>query len=501
MSTITLTIDSVTTAGGDKKSPSEWSAIWDVDGSQLGEPTSLPGQAVAGIRDFVRQFESTFGRTNHQGLGVRPMFPVGVLDDLGQRLLETTSDEQQRLALLQAGVAGSQLTIRSQDADALNLPWELLPLGEDASAICCQKDWAIWRAPADGGEFPTAASPAGPLRILFMASAPVDQVALDYDREEDALLSCVATLPGARAYIAEMGSLEELAILLKQVRPQIVHLSGHGKVHDGVGTFAFEDERGHTDSKSAADLVKPLTDSGVQCVFLNACETAQADVAGFCQSLVAAGLPLAIGWSAPVADDLATLFAETFYREILSGEPVPAAMALARLKIQQEGHHTTPAAGDVQDATYILPQLYCAATGEAPPIDVLYDRSLPEEDYRGPETRYEQLPHGVIGLRQGFIGRRREQQALIPAMREGEMTVAVLTGIGGQGKSTLCTRIANRLENAGFRIVAAKAELEGKQDTPQACGARVVQTLLNDLRLALLASGPPIESRRDWYSE
>lgn len=328
-----------------------------------------------------------------------------------------------------------------------------------------------------------------------MAASPRDQKPLDYEREEDAILSVVTPLAGARIFVGEMGSLAELTDLIRKMQPQIVHLSGHGKLLDsGIGTFCFEDERGQTDQKSAADLVPVLRQSGVQCVFLNGCETAQADVAGFCQSLVRAGLPLAVGWAAPVADDLATVFAETFYREIGAGEPVPAAMALARLKIQQEGYQ--PGSGsvaepDAQDATFVLPQLYCAA-----PVNLLFDRALPEEDYRGPETRYETLPHGVVGLRHGFIGRRREQQTLIPALRDGQITMVVLTGIGGQGKSTLCTRVANRLEVSGFQIVCARFKRQtthGVEESAAECGSRVVQVLLEDLRLAFLSGGDPAQ--------
>ena len=53
------------------------------------------------------------------------------------------------------------------------------------------------------------------------------------------------------------------------------------------------------------------TRRGVRCVFLNACQTSQAAVAGLCQSLVTAGLPLAVGWAASIADERATSFATT----------------------------------------------------------------------------------------------------------------------------------------------------------------------------------------------
>lgn len=475
-----------------------WQAVWTCDGAVIGDPVTLAESSVKSMQDFTMQFDRVFSRTTNDGFAVRPLLPAAALEDLGRRLLEVASGKQQ---VLNNTIADSttdevhQITIRSDQAEALNLPWELLPHGPNGAVIGCDRRWSVFRTGIDDSVDMRQPVPAGPLRILFMAAAPRDQKPLDYEKEEDAILSVVTTLQGARIFVGEMGSVEELTRLIEQVKPQVVHLSGHGKLQEnGIGTFCFEDERGRTNSKSAADLVPVLRKHGVQCVFLNACETAQADVAGFCQSLVQAGLPLAVGWAAPVADDMATIFAESFYRELLAGEPVPAAMALARLKIQQSGHRAaTTAEPEILDATFVLPQLYCAAAGDADPIERLFDEDLPEKDYRGPETRYETLPNGVVGLRHGFIGRRREQQTLIPALRDGDITVVVLTGIGGQGKSTLCTRIANRLEASNYKIVSVKFERQKRRDQPEEtaadCGVRVVQLLISELRLAFLAGG------------
>src|SRR5206468_3532717 len=102
--------------------------------------------------------------------------------------------------------------------------------------------------------------------------------------------------------------------------------------------------------------------ANVRCVFLSACQSSQAAAASLAQELVRAGLPLAIGWSASVADDRATAFAEVFYRQLLAGEPVPAALAHARLHIRRKGLYAKAHQGqDAQDATFVLPQLYCTA--------------------------------------------------------------------------------------------------------------------------------------------
>jgi hypothetical protein len=101
--------------------------------------------------------------------------------------------------------------------------------------------------------------------------------------------------------------------LVAESRPHVVHLSGHGRMKDGQGTFVFEDERGRTDSRTAGEIAaRVFRGSPIRCVFFNGCQTSQADAAGLCQSLVGAGVPLALGWSASVMDDRATDFTEEF---------------------------------------------------------------------------------------------------------------------------------------------------------------------------------------------
>ena len=242
---------------------------------------------------------------------------------------------------------------------------------------------------------------------------------------------------------------------------------------DGRGTFAFEDERGRTDSKDASRIdAEVLRNSSVRCVFLNGCRTSQADVAGLCQALVGAGVPMAIGWAASVADDRATEFAEVFYRRLVHGESVPAAVAHAREAIRRTGHYRQ---GQVQqqDATFALPHVYGAAQGDA-----LYDRAAPPASQASPRTEYFLLGDGIKGLSEGFIGRRRERQRLVPALRDGDTTFAVITGLGGAGKSTLATRAANRLQAAGFRIVPIRTPASlTPREAAQATLTRIIGAL------------------------
>jgi hypothetical protein len=91
-------------------------------------------------------------------------------------------------------------------------------------------------------------------------------------------------------------------------------------VLEGEGRFAFEEEGGMADLVSSAELRRFLAGSAVQCVFVSGCQSGKAPreaLAGVCQSLVGAEVPLAVGWAASIADDLATNSARTFYRTLV----------------------------------------------------------------------------------------------------------------------------------------------------------------------------------------
>lgn len=133
------------------------------------------------------------------------------------------------------------------------------------------------------------------------------------------------------------------------------------------------------------------------------------------------------------------------------------------------------------DATFALPQVYCSTDGAG-----LFDPSAPRHPHIGPRTEYDLLGDGIKGLKEGYVGRRREGQRLIPALRDGEITVAVLTGLGGAGKSTLATRAANRLRGAGFHIRPVRA-IAG--DDPTECARGTLAKLIGALDDSFVKEG------------
>jgi hypothetical protein len=154
-------------------------------------------------------------------------------------------------------------------------------------------------------------------------------------------------------------------------------------------------------------------------------------------------IPLAIGWAASVEDTVSTGFMAAFYRSLAAGESIDRALVDGRDAMR-------PAWEDWGDPSWALPVLY-AATDQAHVVDPdpAHPREVPPR--RGVVQRA--LPGMTEGHAASFVGRRREQQRLLPALRDGSIRVLVITGLGGSGKSTLATRIANKLEANGFGVI------------------------------------------------
>ena len=385
--------------------------------------------------------------------GKRPLADPVSLSNLGNQLKDTLLGPLWMDMESMFAAGDGTIHLSTKEAELLNLPWELLP-SSTSGFLVADGRWGIRRTTREALAPPALGQVALPLRILFAACAPIDQMGLDYEREEEAMLR-LATKLGNRVHlsIAEAATFDELRNLISELKPHMVHLSGHGIVQEGIGYFTFEDERGRSDSRDARSMAEQLfAGRGVRAVFVSGCQSAQAAAAGVCQTLTATGhVPVALGWGASVADGLATDFAGVFYHELAAGRSLDASVATARREMYANGQFTED--GSVHfDASFALPQLFAAdATND------FVNQSLPLERVHFAGVRYELLGDRIVGLREGFVGRRRLLQRLRPGLRDGDFHVLLLTGMGGAGKSTLATRLANRCLQEGYQLAALKA--------------------------------------------
>ena len=417
-----------------------------LDGKALTSNQSLSLPDSQAVREVSRSFSSLFEQ------GCRPEKDSDAQRALGKQLFDlwlATSWEK----IVAAVPVGSLrfLVIASDIPDILNLSWELL-LPPDSDFLGINPLFRIRRFPSSAKQMApfTGELRARPLRLLFMACAPTDQPTLDYEKEEEALFRAIYGQDVAFDS-CDQGTFEELKEKVSEFKPHIVHLTGHGAIRDGQGRFAFEKEDGTADLVPSEELRRFLAGSGVQCVFVSGCQSGKAPreaLAGICQSLVGAEVPLAVGWAASIADDLATNFARTFYKTLKDGQPVDRALLLAR----QEAWKACQERGD---PSWTLPVIY-AATNQTQ----IFDPNKPPEILNRQNMVLDALPGMKEGYAEYFVGRRREQQRLLPALRSGDLQVVIITGLGGSGKSTLATRLARKLETSGFILIPVPGSRE-----------------------------------------
>ena len=405
-----------------------------------GEPLTINQSLSLSDSSAVQEISRSFGSLFEQG-GCRPKNDASAQRTLGERLfslwLAPAWDKIQ-----EATPSGSirLLVIASEATEILNLPWELL-LPPEGEFLGIDPRFSVRRLPGSGkllAPFSGVLRPR-PLRLLFTACAPIDQAALDYEREEEALFRAVLGQDVAFDS-CDLGTFEELKEKVNEFRPHILHLTGHGAVVDGKGYFVFENEEGTADPVPADDLRHFLAGSGVQCVFVSGCQSGKAPreaLAGVCQALVGAEVPLAVGWAASIADDIATRFALRFYKTLKDGQTVDRALCLARQDAWKDCEGRS-------DPSWTLPVLY-SATNQGKIFDP--DKQRPVEL----PTRTPAINRALPGMKEGyaehFVGRRREQRQFLPALKSGEIDILILTGLGGSGKSTLATRLARKLES------------------------------------------------------
>ena len=175
-------------------------------------------------------------------------------------------------------------------------------------------------------------SNSGMRKILFVSANPRDTERLRLDqemreiqeglqraqrREQFQFHSRVATRP------------RDLRRGLLDVRPAIVHFSGHGAGDQGLG---FEDEIGNLqaiDGNALSNLFRLFSEQ-IECVVLNGCYSEiQAEA-------IQQVIPYVIGMSREIGDEAAISFSIGFYDALGAGENFESAYAIGRASIGLE---------------------------------------------------------------------------------------------------------------------------------------------------------------------
>jgi hypothetical protein len=197
--------------------------------------------------------------------------------------------------------------------------------------------------------------------VLFLASSPDDQPALRLDKETREIEKRVraSDYRDSIYFRPQMArQLQDLLDGLNEVRPTILHFSGHGS----ESALAFEDASGGTQALDN-DLLGRLLEAGaggVRLILFNSCDSAaQAEVA-------VQHVELAIGMDTAIDDEDAKVFAGQFYNSLGFGLSVAEAFRQAKVQVELAG-----GSGDAAS-------LFCAKDVD-PEVVVLVNPDAPEE--------------------------------------------------------------------------------------------------------------------------
>jgi hypothetical protein len=354
-----------------------------------------------------------------------------------------------------------------------HLPWELMHDSGFLAVNAAAPLSPVRLASSRQSDLTVAAN--RPLRVMFMASSPVDVTPeLDFEREEAMILEAATGL--VEVVVEESGSIEGLASWFSRYDAgyfDVLHLSGHALVGPGGPRFVLESDIGMRVDASAAEIAAAIDHRWPPLIFLSGCETGTADdageVASIAEALVTEGAPAVLGWALPVGDIAASRLAAELYRTLANGKGRDWAATSARRALY------------ASDSPYWhLLRLFTDRTPLGPLVSAPGTKHRVRLRVRAVNELFlDQSGQVKVASGEGFVGRRRELQRCLRAVRPSNPSmgpnVLILHGMGGLGKSTLAARLLDRLRATH----AHQAVWVGKIDVTQ-LGSLAAQLKLNE---------------------
>jgi GTPase SAR1 family protein len=370
------------------------------------------------------------------------------LRDLGEKLFHFLDGDERWFDQALADPRGTVLRI-SAEQRLRHLPWELVARDGAYLAVSEHTPLLTIRTASPIVNVGGAAKPHNrPLRVLFMATSPegVEPV-LSYEAEEAGILAATADT-GTELVVEESGTLDGLRFTAESYGGgyfDVLHVSGHATVHEGQPKFVVENELGGPVLATADELARAMAGQWPRMVFVSGCLTGNAPDRGtipsMSEDLVKAGAPLVLGWALPVGDAAASEFASQLYRALAAGQDVDRSVVAARQRLyagQSRNWHLLRVYADKSPLTSIVTPRN--ALGREP-IQVRHAA----DEFLDPQTQISR-----VASRAGFVGRRRVIQRCLRTLKqpigsEGAAEALVLHGMGGLGKSTLASRLLERM--------------------------------------------------------
>jgi tetratricopeptide (TPR) repeat protein len=370
------------------------------------------------------------------------------------------------------------LTLTSDDADALALPWELLRDGQGPLVF---RDLVLRRRLH--GTPPPAVAPAAslPLRVLLVVARPTDVSFIDPRSSAGPLLDALDQLGGlVRVEMCDPPTLAELDSRLDAAKDRgegfhLVHFDGHGVYLPqlGVGALCFEKADGTNDLVKGPDLGDLLQRMRVPVALLEACQTADlacAPVFGsVAPALLKSGVGSVVAFSHAVLVSASRILIERFYKAVCKGKSIGEALNAGRRALHADPVRAKTRAGDLTLRDWHIAELY--QVGEDP---VLVPGGAPASVAESAPLQRGRAPGKEFGVAPmyGFHGRARELLALQRKLRQHG--AVVVTGMGGMGKTSLAREAAHWWHRIGLRPGgAAFFSFETRQGADRAVAAFV----------------------------
>ena len=387
------------------------------------------------------------------------------LESMGSRLWEALDIQTDfDSACSEAGAAILPVMIESAAAEVQALPWETLVHPEHGFLGKHSGFTLTRRISVDSSV--QARLEKGPLRVLLFTSSPEDvnpetgrlKVEGEQEKMQEALLPWIAK-GLVELEMPDDGRFSTLQDLLKDFRPHVLFLSGHGQFHniphanEAYGVFLFENEAGDKEAIKDDRIAEVLSDTSVQAVILSACESGQAASnalsSGLMGSISTKGIPHVIGMRESIVDEAGIQFARILCDALAQGERMGVALQAARIAIQAPMKDIS--ADQRSLGQWCLPMMI-SPNPDMPLIDWNFQ---PKELEDAPGVR---SVMGDVVLPEHFVGRRAEMRRLKNRLFKGEFHKLLVTGPGGQGKTSLAGKLASDLQRRGWQVFAWSAK-------------------------------------------
>jgi hypothetical protein len=309
-----------------------------------------------------------------------------------------------------------------------------------------------------------------PLKILVMISNPTNVDALDVEAEWAHLKQALSDLESSRQVVLTRLKKATLSELLDHLQDpnssdyHVFHFIGHGAFDQATqaGVLLLEGQDGQAREVSAEKLAAHLQNlPSLRLAILNACDGARTSsrdpFAGVAQTLAGLSVPAVVAMQFAISDEVAIVFARTFYRALSFGYPVDTALSQARLAI-------FGLAG--VELEFGIPVLYMRSS-DGKIFDVSGQAVSPAQGLVTTGLSNLEDPDDLVDPKSGFYIERDSDQQMLLAIRKNGVTITI-KGPSGLGASLLLRRGQIEATKLGKTVAFLDFELFANEDLKNA---------------------------------